>query len=454
MPHRYMDSSQSRHVVAIIGGAVAGSEAAAVCAERGAIAIVIEQGDRPFGKIEDGLPRWHDKLRRKEYQQITANLARPGVWFVPRTELGADVSLAELIHDWKLSAVLLASGAWRDRPLFPDSERFLDQGLVYQNRFVHWYNHYPEPGYAGPRYDVPDGAIVVGGGLASIDVVKIINLELYKRALAARGIKTTTEELEHEGIRPLLTRHNLTPEELGVRGVTLFYRREKTAMPLAQAPSGATSAQLEKIGQVRAKVMDKVIDKYLVRFEPNRALREPLIEDGRLVGLTFDRTRTVDGKLQVEEGSPITVRSELVVSSIGSIPEPMPGLPMRGELIDFEDWETGKVRGFDNLYGLGNALTGKGNIKESRKNAAEVSGRVLADYLGVGEAQASFESGHESARRQAEKTIEAATKIAPLLPEAIAQIHERVLKHWKRVGFDGDDVPGWIERSLPLCKED
>ena len=54
---------------------------------------------------------------------------------------------------------------------------------------------------------------------------------------------------------------------------------------------------------------------------------------------------------------------------------------MKGELIDFESWDTGKVRGFDNVFGLGNVLTGKGNIKDSRKNAAEVSGRVVADYL-------------------------------------------------------------------------
>ena len=68
--------SEPRHVVAIIGGAVAGSEAAALCAERGILAIVLEQNPRPFGKIEDGLPRWHQKLREKEYAQIGENLSR------------------------------------------------------------------------------------------------------------------------------------------------------------------------------------------------------------------------------------------------------------------------------------------------------------------------------------------------------------------------------------------
>ena len=92
MPETPSIPSQSRHVVAIIGGAVAGSEAAAVCAERGITAIVLEQNDRPFGKIEDGLPRWHDKLRQKEYAHIGKNLSNRTVLFVPRTQLGRDLS--------------------------------------------------------------------------------------------------------------------------------------------------------------------------------------------------------------------------------------------------------------------------------------------------------------------------------------------------------------------------
>ena len=36
---------------------------------------------------------------------------------------------------------------------------------------------------------------MVGGGLASIDVAKIINLELYRNALALRGIAVSTVEV-------------------------------------------------------------------------------------------------------------------------------------------------------------------------------------------------------------------------------------------------------------------
>ena len=109
--------SEPRHLIVICGGAVSGSEAAAVCADRGILAVVLEQNVRPYGKIEDGLPRWHEKLRQQEYARIDDNLAREGVFFVPRATLGRDYTLPELRAQPGVAAVLLANGAWRDRPL-------------------------------------------------------------------------------------------------------------------------------------------------------------------------------------------------------------------------------------------------------------------------------------------------------------------------------------------------
>ncbi len=451
MPEPFTIPSEARHVVAIIGGAVAGAETAAVCAQRGITAVVIEQNDRPFGKIEDGLPRWHDKLRQKEYEQIGRHLSNPNVLFVPHTRVGRDLSLAELRESWGVSAIVLATGAWRDRPLFDGAERFLGRGLVNQNPFVYWYNHYPEQGFAGEHYAIEDGAIVVGGGLASIDVVKIVNLELYKRALAARGIRVSTIALEHDGIPQTLAAHGLSREELCIQGVTLFYRREKTAMPLATPPDNATPQQLEKTGQVRAKLMDKVIEKYLVNFAPNHALKAPIVEDGRLVGLTFQRTETVAEKLVVRAEDTVDVRSRLIISSIGSIPQPIEGLPTSGELIDFESFDSGKVRGLDDVFGLGNVLTGKGNIKESRKNAIEVGGRLVSDYL-FGAGSAARAALHEAAHQAAEQVIDKAQQKPMLSVQAQQGVYERVRAHWQRTGYVGD-YNAWIAAHTALADE-
>jgi ferredoxin--NADP+ reductase len=99
--------------------------------------------------------------------------------------------------------VLLANGAWRDRELgIAGAEKFISKDLVYQNSFIHWYNHKNEERYTGPYYQTPDEALVVGGGLASIDVVKILQLENYERALRARGVQTDVMSWKRKASQP------------------------------------------------------------------------------------------------------------------------------------------------------------------------------------------------------------------------------------------------------------
>ncbi|MFW5924775.1 MAG: hypothetical protein ACOCV4_01340 [Myxococcota bacterium] len=443
--------SEPTHVVGICGGAVAGSEAAARVVEHGGVAVVFEQNPRPYGKIEDGLPRWHVRLRQQEYARIDDNLARPGVLFVPNTRLGRDLSFEELTEAYGLSAVILATGAWRDRPLpVPGVEAYEGRGLIYQNPLVYWFNHYPERGYQGPRFEVHDGAIVVGGGLASIDVVKIINFELYGRALRDRGIEVDVETFETKGIPRVLQDHGLDPETLGVRGCTLYYRRRKQDMPLATADA-PTPEQLAKLEVARAKIMDKVSRKYLVHFEERCMPVAPIDEGGRLGGLVFRRTEVREGRVFPVEGSDFEVRAPMVVSSIGSVPEPLSGVPMKGELYDYANWDTGEVRGYEGVFGLGNVLTGRGNIKESRKSAHEVTMHILETFLGLREGAAAVDgmvrAVHAEVAQQTEAMVREATRHRdPLPPERVATIFHRIQQRWDAVGYHGD-YREWIAHA-------
>ena len=54
-------------VVLIIGGAVSGSTAVKKLTDEGIRCVVVDQNRMPYGKIEDGLPRWHEKQRINEY---------------------------------------------------------------------------------------------------------------------------------------------------------------------------------------------------------------------------------------------------------------------------------------------------------------------------------------------------------------------------------------------------
>ena len=424
-----------RHVIAVVGGAVAGSEAAALCAARGALVVVFEQGPRPYGKIEGGLPRWHAKLREKEFRRIDANLSHPNVRFVPCTKIGEDLSFEEL-RGLGFGAVILANGAWRDRPLPIDGiDRFVGKGLVYQNPFVYWFNHGHEPGYEGPVYETPEGAVVIGGGLASIDVAKILSLSTHARAIRAAGRNVELDELEQGGIGRWCAAHGVDLDTLGVDPPTLYYRRRMEDMPLASPPPDATEEQLEKTRQVRVKVMRRVMERYRVRLQTLRSPIEAIAEGERLVGMRFQVTEVVDGRVRPVEGETEEVYAPLFVSSIGSIPEPLPGIPMKGELYDFANWETGEIRGLPGVFGLGNVLTGQGNIRDSRLNAQEIARGVLEGFLTPEEVDASLDQAHAAMRARAEPVVAAALATPEVDDTAIdAYVHRR----WEQVGYPGD----------------
>jgi len=470
------------HVIGILGGAVSGSEAAAIAAQRGAYAIVLEQNERPYGKIEDGLPRWHVALRNKEYARIDENLTHPNIMFVPKTKLGRDVEWDVFTKELGLSAVVLANGAWRDRPQPAAIDAFNGRGLVYQNPFVYWFNHQkvvqktvPSVAravageasegsegsanirdYRGGSYEIPDGAIVIGGGLASIDCVKIINFDLYGRALRERGIEVDAEQMEHEGLRKILTDHGLTVEELGIQGATLFYRRRAEDMPIVSSDEG-NAARMAKLEQTRVKLLSKVLEKYLVKFVPLASPLAPLTDQTglHLTGVRFQKNAFVDGKL-VATDEVLDVKTALVVSSIGSIPEDLPGVPMKGELYKWKNWETGKLDSEAEVYGLGNVLTGKGNIVESRKNSKKVMGRLvearlgLADGTPAGDAEldAEVEAAHAAARAEIMATIDSALDHEPLSDEVVARIKRWVESRWEAVGYGGE-YRAWIEAHRP-----
>lgn len=389
--------ADARGAVAIIGGAVAGSEAAAVCAERGFWPVVFEQNPRPFGKIEDGLPRWHEKLRAQEMATIAAHLTMPGVTFVPSTRLGRDVDLAALVHGWGFDAVLLASGAWRDRPLFPGADEWVGRGLLRQNDFVADYNRSRDEGdVSGALED----SLVVGGGLASIDVVKILRIQAWQAALRRHERHASAVELEREGAGE-------HAEAMGVQPtIRLVYRRQKGDMPLSPLPANPTGDQLAKARAVRTRIVDKVLDRFAITFEAGLSVARPIIERDRLVGLRCSRTG---------DDAPVELRASRIISAIGSLPEPLPGVPMRGDLLDIDDPETGRLRGYPTVYALGNALTGRGNIRDSRRSAADVTAKVL--------------DGLE-------------TRWGPERRDAI---QSRIEAQWARTGYGGD-LTAWLER--------
>jgi len=93
------------HFVAIIGGAVAGSEAASKLAERDISSVIFEQNALAYGKLEIGLPKWHINLRNSQESKIDQKLKHPSIYYIPLTKLGKDIDFNEIIYDWGFSAI-------------------------------------------------------------------------------------------------------------------------------------------------------------------------------------------------------------------------------------------------------------------------------------------------------------------------------------------------------------
>jgi NADPH-dependent glutamate synthase beta subunit-like oxidoreductase len=444
-------SSEPRHVVAVVGAATAGSEIARILAQRGALVVAIEQNARPWGKIEDGLPRWHVKQRRDEYEEINQRLDHPNIEFVPQSRLGRDIDFEDLRTRWDLNVIILTHGAWRDRP-FPveGADQFVDRGLVYQNPLIYWFNHYLEKTYDGPRYDLTPGAIVVGGGLASIDVVKVLQIEMTLSALAARGISEDMVRLEREGVEPVVESHGLKYADLAIKPCKLFYRRRVIDMPLSDIPADAPPKRQETLRNARTKILDKAMRKFLFEFQELRVPTGLVVENGTMVGVNFSRTEVANGQVRTIPDTGEEARAEMIISSIGSIPEPLAGVPQKGEVYQYRDVKSGLIfDGSTAVFAAGNVLTGKGNIKDSLDSGTEIGTLVAENYLGLTDAGPTISDvARQNAAAEATQVASAMDSRPKLPRERVDAVLAKVRARQHAVGYSGN-YREWIAKVTP-----
>ena len=365
-------------VVLIIGGAVSGSTAVKKLTDEGIRCVVVEQNRMPYGKIEDGLPRWHEKQRINEYFKIDDIISNELVDFVPLTRIGEDVSFEE-IYNMGWSCIYFANGAWKDRS-FPIKEIEDFDNFYYQNPFVYWFNHYHESSYNGPKVNIKDDAIVIGGGLASIDVCKITQLELVRQKVESKIENFDIIEMEHKGIPKYLEQYDMKYEDLGINGTTLVYRRNIENMPLTTIPEDATPEMVEKRKLARRKILNNTLDKFLFKVAECTQPVGLSYEDNILNGIEVIENEIIDGKLIAKENSNKILHGNTFISSIGSLPEPIQGIPMDGSTYNIVDEDSGKFDELEKVHGMGNAITGKGNIKASRVSAKTV-GDLTIDLI-------------------------------------------------------------------------
>jgi hypothetical protein len=296
--------------------------------------------------------------------------------------------------------------------------------------------------------------VVIGGGLASIDVVKVLQLETYEQALHARGIAVTMHELEKKGVPAVCKVHGIDPQELGVKGCLLMYRRREQDMPLQQPPENATPEQILRTESVRQKLLRLAREKFLFRVQDRRLTTGVIVENGRLAGLKVVETQVEGRKATPIPGSEHELRTQLVISSIGSVPEIIPGVACKGEYYDWKNWEMPRYAGNERVFGVGNVVTGQGNIRVSLVHSQKVTERLLAEYLGVAEGDGKPDLSSLSApteERGAAQAEAVRAKIATLpkpSEKELAVLEERVRAAQAKVGYSSD-YEAWIAKVTP-----
>ena len=249
----------------------------------------------------------------------------------------------------------------------------------------------------------------------------------------------------------MLQAHGLKYADLGVAPCRLFYRRRVLDMPLSDIAPDAPPKRAEAMRAARAKILDKAQRKFLFEFEPLRVPTGLIVEDGRLAGLQMSRTEVADGQVRTVADSASPVRAPLFISSIGSIPEQIPGIPVKGEVYAYIDASVGLIdNGPTAVYAAGNVLTGKGNIKDSLESGTFIGVHVAESYLGLnGDDIPLAEGARKQAEDQGERIADAINSRPGLDETQVAEVMRRVRERQRAIGYEGN-YRAWIARVTPV----
>lgn len=451
-----LNEASRKHYVAVIGGSISGSEAASLLAQNGFRVIVFDMNALPYGKIEDGLPNWHVNMRDRLQREIDSKLDQDTIRFVPLVKIGADIAFEDLVKNWGFTAIILANGAWKDREFpIPGIEKFRDRGLIYQNDFIYWFNHKHEPDYQGKHYEVKDNTIVVGGGLASLDVVKIVMIELVsKRLKSLFDIDIDLFTLEKHGIDEVLSNYKLNFKDLGIEGVNLIYRRTASDMPLKSAKDN-TKESVEKAKNVSERLLQTYLDKYKFKFKPLRVPVDFIEENNVFKGLVVQNVELKKGKIIPLENQKELIESELLISSIGSIPDPINGLEYERFSLKMKG-EDYHVFGYDNVFAIGNAVTGRGNIQESKQHGRKITKEIIDKHLSDDALEVWLTNLNRSIKQNASSQVHSIIKEIKGKEIQSDDIIANILKKIKQLngkhGFT--NYSDWIKKNTPVRLEE
>jgi hypothetical protein len=125
---------------------------------------------------------------------------------------------------------------------------------------------------------------------------------------------------------------------------------------------------------------------------------------------------------------------------------------MRGEYYTFTDEDLPRYTGCEYVYGVGNVVTGQGNIRVSLIHSQKVTNQLIETYLGLANRDAPLSGVYKAAEAQVAgqtQTIEEKIERLPPLSESqVAAIEQRIHGLQQRAGYTSD-YDSWITKVTP-----
>ena len=163
-----------------------------------------------------------------------------------------------------------------------------------------------------------------------------------------------------------------------------------------------------------------------------------------------------NSKLKFEEGKDFQLTVDVLISSIGSTPEGIKGLNYDRSLLKMQEDSSFQVWGFENVFAIGNAVTGKGNIQESKKHGKQTTKLILDDYLTGDLFEEWLINQNSEIRNKTREQINSVySEVSQMEVQSEVKINEivkRVESIYEKIGFV--DYEKWIKNKLPVRLED
>ena len=326
--------------VGIIGAGPGGLAAADRLRRMGFQVTIYDRYDRAGGLLTYGIPGF--KLEKHVVTRRNEQLEKGGITFVLNTDIGTDITFAELRK--KHQALLIATGVYKSRDLggpgagLPGIVKAIDY-LTASNR-QNFGDTVPEID-SGELWAEGKDVVVIGGGDTAMDCVR-------------------------------------TAIRQGAKSVKCLYRRDRANMPGSQREvANAEEEGVEFVWLSAPKAFagdDHVTGVKMIRM----ALGAP----------------DASGRQSPEEieGSDETIKADLVIKALGFEPEELPTLWDQPEL-EVTRWGTIKAdfrthaTAMPGVYAAGDIVRGASLVVWAIRDGREAAD-AIADYLGTGMAVA------------------------------------------------------------------